>query len=861
MKVKYNPQEIEKKWQKVWEERKVFKANRRGGKNYYVLEMFPYPSGRIHMGHVRNYVIGDLIARAKWLQGYNVLHPMGWDAFGLPAENAAIEHGIHPATWTYSNIENMKRQLKRMGLSYDWDREITTCKPEYYKWEQTLFIKLLEKGVAYKKTAIVNWCPNDNTVLANEQVKDGVCERCRTPVVTKEIPSWYLKITDYAERLLAGLEQLKEGWPERVIAAQKQWIGKSKGVEIDFPLEEPVEDVTCITVFTTRQDTIFGVTFISIAAEHPLALKLAKGTDREEEVERFVQRVRCEDKAKRTSEDYEKEGVFTGKYCLNPITGDRLPIYIANFVVMEYGTGAVMAVPAHDQRDFLFAKKYKLPIRVVIQPENLKDPLVPEKMEQAYTGEGIQVNSGEFTGLHNREALEKIADFLEAKGIGRRAVNYRLKDWLISRQRYWGCPIPVVYCERCGIVPEKEENLPVVLPEDIEITGKGGSPLANHPKFINTTCPKCGSPAKRESDTFDTFVESSWYYLRYITPNYDKGMVDKEEAKKWLPVDQYIGGIEHAVGHLLYARFFHKLLLDLGIIEGDDEPFKKLLTQGMVIKETQRCVEHGWLYPEEVTPDLKCKKCGREVIIGRAEKMSKSLHNIVDPEEIIEKYGADTARFFILSDSPPDKDLLWSDRGVEGCYNFLEKLWTLLLDGKIDIEDINYDEEKLTDSDKKLLQKLNQVIDNFTKELEDKFRFNTVIARFRELVSLLKEEMQTGKLTPQVLNKSVRELLILLNPIVPHITEELWEKLGGKGQIVDASWPRAEERWLKRAIFTLAVQVNGKLRATLEIPVDLDEDQIKELATSHPKVLPHIKGKLVKNIIYVPGRIVNIVVK
>lgn len=859
----YQFQDIEKKWQFRWEEKGIFKRDSRGSDKYYTLEMFPYPSGRIHMGHVRNYVLGDLIARARWLQGYNVLHPMGWDSFGLPAENAAIDRNIHPAQWTYDNIENMKRQLKRMGLSYDWDREIATCRPEYYRWEQLVFIKMFEKGLAYKKSAIVNWCPNDKTVLANEQVKEGKCERCRTEVETKEISSWYFKNSQYAEELLEGLKIIEQTWPERVITSQINWIGKSRGVEINFPLLEPIEDNKKITVFTTRPDTIYGVTFMSIAPEHPLALLLAHGKTQSKEIEEFVNRVRKEDKVKRGSEDYEKEGRFTGAYCINPLTNDKIPIFIANFVLPEYGTGAVMAVPAHDQRDFEFAKKYNLPLKVVIQPEN--KILETDKMTEAYTEDGYQVNSDKFNGIFNQDSMEKIIEHIEHLGYGNRAVNFRLKDWLVSRQRYWGCPIPIIYCEKCGTVTEKEENLPVILPEDVKITGKGGSPLANHPSFINTKCPKCNGPAKRESDTFDTFVESSWYFLRYISPEYRSGLVDKNQATKWMSVDQYIGGVEHSVGHLMFARFFYRVLRDLNFIEIKDkqyEPFIKLLTQGMVTKETQKCETHGWLYPEEVDEKGKCKSCGEPVINGRAEKMSKSLHNIVDPEKIINKYGADTARFFILSDSPPDRDLLWSTAGVEGAYTFLIKLWKMITEhiDLLTIKDFNVpDENNLSSDDRKLLQKVHQTVADVTGEIEGRYRFNTCIARIRELTNLLRESIDNN-VKPSILKFATKNLLILFNPFVPHITEELWELLGGQKLLVETQWPAFDEKWLIKEKITLAVQINGKLRATIEVSFDALQKDVEDLVLNNPKIQNHISSSQIKKFVYVPGKIFNIII-
>ncbi|MBI5286453.1 MAG: leucine--tRNA ligase [Deltaproteobacteria bacterium] len=666
---RYEPQGIEGKWQGIWEKENTFKVTEvKGKKTYYLLEMFPYPSGRIHMGHIRNYSIGDVVARFMVMRGYNVLHPMGWDAFGLPAENAAIQHGIHPARWTYENIAYMKRQLKRMGFSYDWDREITTCSPEYYQWNQWLFLKMYERGLAYRMYSPVNWCPNCQTVLANEQVERGGCWRCGSGVEEKQLEQWFLRITAYAEELLDYCDKLR-GWPERVLVMQRNWIGKSIGVELDFPVDG-AKDV--IRVFTTRPDTLYGATFMSLAPEHPMVERFVGVRGQGSGVREFIEKIKRQDRTR--TEALEKEGVFTGAYCINPLTDRRMPIYIANFVLMEYGTGAVMAVPAHDQRDFEFARKYDLPVVVVIQPPG--GGLEPDTMTEAYIEDGIMVNSGPFDGMNNREATEAIVKHLEEKGIGKRAVNYRIKDWGISRQRYWGCPIPIIYCAGCGTVPVPYEDLPVILPEDVKFTGVGASPLAQAPEFVNTTCPRCGKAARRETNTMDTFVDSSWYFLKFTSPGEDKKPFATESVKYWMPVDQYIGGIEHAVLHLLYARFFNKVLRDLGLV-AFDEPFTNLLTQGMVCKEVLVCPEHGYLFPEEIS-DGKCSKCGKAVEVGPVEKMSKSRKNIVDPDKIVERYGADTTRLFSLFAAPPEKDLDWSDEGVEGAYRFLGRVWRLV---------------------------------------------------------------------------------------------------------------------------------------------------------------------------------------
>ncbi|MCX8034160.1 MAG: leucine--tRNA ligase, partial [Thermodesulfovibrio sp.] len=638
----YDFKNIEKKWQDEWLKNKVFEVDEDPSKpKFYCLEMFPYPSGKIHMGHVRNYVIGDVIARYKRMKGFQVLHPMGWDAFGLPAENAAIKHGVHPAKWTYENIEYMKHQLIKLGLSYDWRREVTTCSPEYYKWNQWIFLKLYEKGLAYRKSSFVNWCPSCATVLANEQVIDGACWRCESQVEQKELEQWFLKITAYAEELLQDCDKLT-GWPEKVLTMQRNWIGKSEGVEVDFPIEGMDE---VLRIYTTRPDTIFGVTFMCISPEHPLAEKLCDDKDALKKIIRLQR------------EPEVKEGVFTGKYAINPLNKEKIPVWIANFVLMEYGTGAIMSVPAHDQRDFEFAMKYGIPIKVVIKPE---DREFYEPLKEAYEYEGIMVNSGEFSGLPSTEGKKAVADYIEKKGLGKKTINYRLRDWGISRQRYWGTPIPIIYCDKCGIVPVPEKDLPVILPENINLTGKGESPLKYVDDFYKTKCPLCSGSARRETDTMDTFVDSSWYFVRYCSLQNEEAF-HGEKIKYWMPVDQYIGGIEHAVLHLLYARFFTKVLRDLGIVPFD-EPFERLLTQGMVCMESYRCPQHDWLFPKEVK-DGKCINCGSVVTVGRVEKMSKSKKNIVDPDEMIEQYGTDTVRVFTLFAAPPEKDLEWSSQG------------------------------------------------------------------------------------------------------------------------------------------------------------------------------------------------------
>jgi leucyl-tRNA synthetase len=819
---KYSPAVVEEKWQNKWALEKSFKVSEDAAKQkYYLLEMFPYPSGRIHMGHVRNYSIGDVVGRFKRMRGFNVLHPMGWDAFGMPAENAAIQNRTHPAKWTRENIEYMRGQLKRMGLSYDWDRELATCDVEYYRWEQKIFLEMFEKGLAYKKSSFVNWCPSCETVLANEQVEDGSCWRCDSEVVQKELEQWFFRITDYADELLEYTDKLT-GWPERVLVMQRNWIGKSYGCEIDFPLEGG----GIIKVFTTRQDTLFGATFMSLAPEHPLALTLTT-PERHAEVTAFIDKVQHTDKIKRSSEEMEKEGVFTGSWCINPATGVRMPIYLANFVLPNYGTGAVMAVPTHDQRDFEFARKYSLPLTVVIQPEG--EELAAESMTAAYTEAGILVNSGRFDGLASNDAKLEIANWLEAEGLGKKTVNYRLRDWGISRQRYWGNPIPIIYCNDCGAVPVPEKDLPVMLPLDVAFTGEGGSPLARIDSFVNTVCPKCGKPARRETDTMDTFVESSWYFLRYCCPNYVDGPLDRDKVRYWMSVDQYIGGIEHAVLHLLYARFFTKVLRDLGHISVD-EPFTNLLTQGMVIKD--------------------------------GAKMSKSKGNVVDPNALIEKYGADTARLFSLFAAPPEKDLDWNDQGVDGSFRFLNRLWKLVneclpfIGVSVPVTPVG-----LSDEARALRRLVHKTIRKVTADLDERFHFNTAIAAVMELVNAI--QSFPAKNLPEngaFLKEALESTLLLLYPFVPHFSEELWACIGHTGGIELAGWPSFDMEAAADEELLIVVQVNGKLRGRITVPVDAAEEAVKSAAMADERVLQYLEGKPAKKIIYVPGKLLNVVV-
>jgi leucyl-tRNA synthetase len=850
MEERYDAGSIESRWQTRWEEQQTFRAERNPGREkYYLLEMFPYPSGRIHMGHVRNYSIGDVVARFKRMQGFNVLHPMGWDAFGMPAENAAIQHGTHPHRWTCENIDNMRAQLKKMGFSYDWDRELATCNADYYRWEQWIFLKMYEKGLAYKKNSFVNWCPQCQTVLANEQVADDCCWRCDSPVEQKELEQWFFKITDYAQELLDGTGKLT-GWPEPVLTMQRNWIGRSTGCEVDFSL---ADGDGSIRVFTTRPDTLYGATFMSLAPEHPLALQLTTA-DRREEVEAFIARVRAQDKNKRTSEDFAKEGIFTGSYCINPVTQQPIPVFLANFVLMDYGTGAVMAVPTHDQRDFEFAHKYDIPMIVVIQPEG--DRLDPATMERAWVETGKLINSGPFDGLDSEAAKEKIADYLEQQGIGRKTINYRLRDWGVSRQRYWGTPIPIIYCPQCGAVPVPEEDLPVVLPMDVQITAEGGSPLARHEAFLHTPCPKCGGQARRETDTFDTFVESSWYFARYACPRFADGPLERTAVDYWLPVDQYIGGIEHAVMHLLYARFYTKVMRDLGLVDMD-EPFRNLLTQGMVCMETTSCPTHGWLFPEQVA-DGKCTLCGAEVTIGRNEKMSKSKKNVVDPDQLIARYGADTARLFSLFAAPPEKALEWNDQSVEGCYRFLHRVWRAVYDNLALIADAAVP-EKVEGAARSLRRQVHRTIKKVTEDIDGRFHFNTAIAAVMELVNAI-YGFDAKEQHPGVVREALESTVRLLAPFVPHMAEELWACLGHEGGIEVAGWPTWDEAALVEDEKTIVVQVNGKVRGKVLVAADADRDMLQQAALEEPNVARFLEGKTVRKVVVVPGRLVNIVV-
>lgn len=823
--MKYDFKTIEEKWQKKWEADHAFKTTEDTSKpKYYALEMFPYPSGNLHMGHVRNYSIGDVVARYKKMQGFNVLHPMGWDSFGLPAENAAIKHGTPPAEWTWKNIDNMRTQLKRLGFAIDWDREVATAKEEYYKFTQWMFLQLFKNGLAYKKKSFVNWCPSCQTVLANEQVVNGKCERCKSEVGKRDLEQWFFSITKYADRLLKDIDKLG-GWPDKVKSMQTNWIGKSEGAELKFRLDGSDEE---LTVFTTRPDTVYGVSYMVIAPEHPIVESLISGRPEEAACREFIKKVHGMSEIMRSSTDTEKEGVFTGRYVINPLNGKKVPLYLANYVFLDYGTGIVMGVPAHDQRDFDFAKKYNLPIEIVVQPEgqNMKS----EDLTEAFAAEGIMENSGEFDGMNNREALKKIIDYVEEKGIGERKVNFRLRDWLISRQRYWGAPIPVVYCEKCGTVPIPESELPVRLPENVKFTGQGKSPLSECEEFMNTTCPKCGGHARRESDTMDTFVCSSWYYLRYCDPHNDKMPFSKDKVDYWMNVDQYIGGVEHAILHLLYARFFTKVLYDLGYVSCE-EPFENLLTQGMVLKD--------------------------------GSKMSKSVGNVVSPDEIVAKYGADTARLFILFAAPPERDLDWNDTAVEGAYKFLNRVWRAVDELKPFMSDEKVVTASLNAEEKKLRFAVNASIKKVTEDFE-RFSFNTAISSIMEMVNELyryKDATAPESYSKPLIGEALRSLIVLLSPIVPHITQEMWESIGNDTALFDTPWPSFDESALVVSEVEIVVQINGKIRDKMTVSADLSREQMEEIAKTSDKVKALIGDKQIVKVIAVPKKLINIVVK
>ena len=857
---RYPFREIEAKWQRIWEDKKQFRVHEDPGRpKFYCLEMFPYPSGRIHMGHVRVYAIGDLLARYKWMRGYNVLHPMGWDAFGLPAENAAIEHGVHPVIWTYENIDYMRSQLQKMGISYDWDREVATCDPTYYKWEQLIFIKMLERGLAYRKRSTVNWCPSCQTVLANEQVENGRCWRCDSEVIPREIDGWFFKITAYAEELLAWCDRLP-GWPERVLTMQRNWIGKSEGAEFDLKVDGQPD--LAIRVFTTRPDTVFGMTYAVLAPEHLLVDRVVRDPAERDAVARFRAEVSRQSEIERTAADRPKRGLRLSAKVVNPFNDTPVPLFLAEYVLMGYGTGAIMAVPGEDERDWEFAEQHGLPIvETVKRPDGWTG--------KAYTGDGTKINSGFLDGLPVAEAKRRATDWLVSRGLGTAKVNYRLRDWGISRQRYWGAPIPVLYCGKDGMVPEAEKNLPVALPRDVQLSGKGGSPLANAANFVNATCPRCGGPAKRETDTMDTFVESSWYFLRYCSPRYDTGMFEENAAAYWMPVDQYIGGIEHAVLHLLYARFYTKVLRDLGLTK-IDEPFMALLSQGMVIKD--------------------------------GAKMSKSKGNVVSDDFVREKYGADTGRLFELFAAPPEKDLEWNDQGIEGASRFLNRVWRFVIGHLSELRGgeapppsappsagrpdrptaatvlltepgASSDRSRVvavptTEAGRAFRRTIHETIQRVTDDIEREFHFNTAIAAVMELVNALQAfEAASGDGAAAagdrvaLIREAVETTLLLLGPFCPHVTEELWEQLGHRESLFKQRWPVADPAALQKTQVTVVVQVDGKVRGRLQVGVDAAEEQVRQLALGNDRVKPWVERRRVEKVVVVPNRLVNIVTR
>ena len=862
MQEQYDHSTVETSVQAFWDAQDAFTVTEDESKEkYYCLSMFPYPSGKLHMGHVRNYTIGDVISRFQRMQGKNVLQPMGWDAFGLPAENAAIKNNVAPAAWTDVNMADMRGQLQRMGFAYDWSRELATCKPDYYRWEQWFFLKLFEKGLVYRKKATVNWDPVDNTVLANEQVIDGRGWRSGALVEQREIDQWFLKITAYADELLSDVKKLEE-WPSQVRTMQENWIGRSEGVELEFGIEDS-DDV--LSVFTTRPDTLLGVTYVAVAAQHPLALAAAENNP---ELTEFIDSCKNAKTAEADMATMEKRGMSTGAYAIHPLTGETVPVWVANFVLMSYGSGAVMSVPGHDERDWEFAKSYGLPIKQVIAPAN-GDEL--DIQEAAYTEKGVLVNSGDFDGQTSDEAFDAIADLLKSHSKGRKTINYRLRDWGVSRQRYWGCPIPIIYCDDCGAVPVPDEQLPVELPTDVEFDESGSSPIKQMPSFYETSCPKCGGDATRETDTFDTFFESSWYYARFTGPDNDKSILD-ERADYWLPVDQYIGGIEHAVLHLLYARFFHKLMRDEGLVDSD-EPFTKLLTQGMVLCDTFYTEDEkggqNWIAPQDVTVERDSRgqatktiltATGEEVISAGMSKMSKSKNNGVDPQKLIQEYGADTLRVFSMFAAPPDQSMEWSDSGVEGANRFLKRLWRMVQEHVSAGSVAELDTANLSDDLKALRQKLYQTLAKVTDDMERRYTFNTAIAANMELINEVGKLKSTDPQTLSVRQEALEIAVLMLSPIAPHIAQVMWEGLGYEDAVIDHAWPEVDEQALVQSTVQLMVQVNGKLRGKIDVDVDADDESVKIMAQENSNVQRFLEDKTIRKVIVVKGRLVNIVV-
>ena len=847
----FSPSILESKWQAVWEEQQCFKTHTDfSQKKYYVLEMFPYPSGRIHMGHVRNYALGDVVARFKRAKGFNVLHPMGWDAFGLPAENAAIERGVHPGKWTIENIAAMRAQLKSMGLSYDWGREITTCSSNYYKHEQKMFLDFLNAGLAYRKESWVNWDPVEHTVLANEQVVDGKGWRSGAPVERRKLSQWFLSISNYAEDLLKTIRKL-EKWPDRVRLMQHNWIGRSEGATVRFYLEKLGLQ---IEVFTTRPDTLYGASFIALSAQHPLA---SSWQENDPELQAFISECAQLGTSEAAIEKAEKKGFFTGHYVIHPLIKDKtLPVYIANFVLMDYGTGAIFGCPAHDQRDLDFANAYNLPVLPVVQPTHTDD--VSKITDTAYSGPGHLINSGPWTGLDIEAGKEAAIDTLQTTNAGNRKITYRLRDWGVSRQRYWGCPIPVIHCPTCGPVAVPEEQLPVTLPEDVEFDTPG-NPLDRHPGWADTVCPSCGQKARRETDTFDTFFESSWYFLRYADPSADKAF-SREAASYWMPVDQYIGGVEHAVLHLLYSRFFTRALSKVGYLDLD-EPFAGMMTQGMVCHQSYKSDDGQWLFPEEVEKKgdrWLHKQTGQAVQVVRVEKMSKSKRNVVDPEHILATYGADTARLFMLSDSPPERDLEWTEAGIDGAFRFIQKIWKLAQKTNSSGRELNPDEVKLSVQDETLLRAIHTAIQSIEIDIE-RFAFNRCVAHLHVLVNAISDYAGEEREHKAMRSYALRHLAVLLSPFSPHIAEEIWHITCGEGLVSQAAWPETDDKWLLTEEIEIAVQVNGKVRATLILPIDCDKKKAEEDALNLDAIKKYLKNQSPKRVIVVPNRIINVV--
>ncbi len=867
MKEKYFPQEIEQKWQKRWADEKTFEVTEDPSREkFYCLEMLAYTSGRAHIGHVSNFTIGDALSWYKRMRGFNVLHPFGWDAFGQPAETAAIKDGTDPEKFTRDAIAYMKWQFQKMGISYDWSREVATSDPAYYKWNQWFFIRMFERGMLYRKNAPVNWCPKEDISLSNEQASGGVCWRCGSPVIQKELMQWFARITDYADQLLDDLEKLEGGWPERVITQQRNWIGRSRGAEVRFEIADTIDTVT---VFTTRIDTIFGANAIVLAPEHPLLAKIVEGKPQRDEVLAFAEQLKQEKRAQTTLEEVEKKGIFTGGWAVNPFNRERLPIWIANFVLIEYGTGAIMAVPAGDQRDFEFSRKYNLPFRQIkLTPDGQEIP--PDEMSDPDESWTVTVNTGQWSGLSSEEANRLMTEYAEANGFGKGAITYKLRDWGISRQRYWGTPVPMIHCERDGIVPVPDDQLPVVLPKGVNLKVEGGSPLDHVPEYVNVTCPKCGGPARRDTDTMDTFVDSNWYYFRYCDPHNDSAPFDAEKVHYWLPVDQYIGGIEHAVLHLIYTRYWTKVMRDLGLIKFD-EPVKRLLTQGMINKETYRCPEHEWLFPEEVTEEKTCKVCGKPVEIGRIEKMSKSKKNAVDPIEMIEIHGADSLRMFVLFAGPPEKDKEWSDSGFEGAARYLQRVWRIAYKWQPRIVDHSVaplEQSKLSDYQRRLRRRTHQIVRTITENFEERLHLNTCISSLMELtneISTFDQAVEkSGSISEsdiQVAREAFEALIPMLGPFAPHVSEELWENFGHTKSLAQSQWPEFNVELTREEEIEVAIQVNGKLRSRIFASPEASDDDLRSAALSDEKVMAAMAGKDTVKVIVIPRKLVNIVVK